>query len=254
MLNARGGFESDLTIMRLAAAEFFILTGSAQTTRDFAWIERAIGDDEHAALVDVTSAFSVLSVMGPKAEALLAALSPDDLRRPRMPFSTTADDRRRPRARARGADELRRRPRLRALRADRPVRHALRRAVERAAPNSASGTPATTRSTRCASRPGAARGARSCRPTRRPGKRASATRSSWTSRRRSSAATPCCDSRPRASQAPAHVHVRRPCGVPMGRRADPDGWQERRRADLRGLQPPARLRCRHGLRARRRAF
>ena len=41
MLNARGGFESDLTIMRLAPDEFFIITGSAQTTRDFAWIERA---------------------------------------------------------------------------------------------------------------------------------------------------------------------------------------------------------------------
>ena len=38
MLNARGGFESDLTIVRVAPAEFFIITGSAQTTRDFAWI------------------------------------------------------------------------------------------------------------------------------------------------------------------------------------------------------------------------
>ncbi len=73
MLNARGGFESDLTIVRIGVAEFFIITGSAQTTRDFAWIERGIGDAEHAALVDVTSAWSVLSVMGPKAEALLAS-------------------------------------------------------------------------------------------------------------------------------------------------------------------------------------
>ena len=55
----------------LGPDEFFIITGSAQTTRDFAWIERAIRGDEHAALVDVTSAYSVISVMGPKAEALL---------------------------------------------------------------------------------------------------------------------------------------------------------------------------------------
>ena len=41
MLNERGGFESDLTIMRLGADTFFILTGSAQATRDFDWIERA---------------------------------------------------------------------------------------------------------------------------------------------------------------------------------------------------------------------
>ena len=89
MLNARGGFESDLTIVRLAPTEFFIITGSAQTTRDFAWIERAIGADEHAALVDVTNAYSVISVMGPKSEALLNRISPDDLSKAGMPFSTT---------------------------------------------------------------------------------------------------------------------------------------------------------------------
>jgi len=75
--------------VRVAPAEFFIITGSAQTTRDFAWIERAIGDDEHAVLVDVTGAYSVLSVMGPKAEALLNRLSPDELSRTAMPFATT---------------------------------------------------------------------------------------------------------------------------------------------------------------------
>jgi 4-methylaminobutanoate oxidase (formaldehyde-forming) len=91
MLNARGGFESDVTAIRVAPAEFFIVSGSAQTTRDFAWIERAIGEHEHAALVDVTSGWSVLSVMGPKAEALLARLSPDDLSKSGLPFATTRD-------------------------------------------------------------------------------------------------------------------------------------------------------------------
>jgi 4-methylaminobutanoate oxidase (formaldehyde-forming) len=91
MLNTRGGFESDLTITRLADDAFFILTGSAQTTRDFAWIDRHIGAGDHAALVDVTSAYSVISVMGPKAEALLRAVSPDDLSKTGLPFSTTRD-------------------------------------------------------------------------------------------------------------------------------------------------------------------
>ena len=91
MLNERGGFESDLTITRLGADAFFILTGSAQATRDADWIERHIGEGEFAALVDVTSAYSLLSVMGPKAEALLGRLSPDDLSRAGMPFSTTRE-------------------------------------------------------------------------------------------------------------------------------------------------------------------
>ena len=89
MLNERGCFESDITITRIAPDEFFILTGSAQATRDFTWIERHIGADQHAVLVDVTSAYSVLSVMGPRADALLQTLSGNDLSEPALPFSTT---------------------------------------------------------------------------------------------------------------------------------------------------------------------
>lgn len=91
MLNGRGGIESDLTVTRLARDTFFILTGSAQGTRDAAWIERHIGTDEFAALVDVTSAYSVISLMGPKAEALLRTLGPDDLSKTALPFSTTVE-------------------------------------------------------------------------------------------------------------------------------------------------------------------
>jgi 4-methylaminobutanoate oxidase (formaldehyde-forming) len=91
MLNERGGFESDLTITRLTADMFLILTGSAQATRDADWIGRHVGEDEFAALVDVTSAFSVISVMGPEAEALLRRLSRDDLSKAGMPFSSTRE-------------------------------------------------------------------------------------------------------------------------------------------------------------------
>jgi len=91
MLNARGGFESDVTLARLAPDTFFVLSGSAQATRDAAWIERHIEPQEHAALVDVTSAWSIVSVMGPRAEALLAALSSDDVSKAGLPFGTTRD-------------------------------------------------------------------------------------------------------------------------------------------------------------------
>ena len=89
MLNERGGFESDLTITRLRDDEFFIVTGSGQATRDFAWIERHIGPSQHAALVDVTSAYSVVSLMGPRTEALLRVLSKDDFSKAAFPFSFT---------------------------------------------------------------------------------------------------------------------------------------------------------------------
>src|ERR1022692_1526303 len=91
MLNERGGFESDLTVTRIASDTFFILTGSSQTTRDADWIGKHIGEDEFAALFDVTSAYSVISVMGPKSGELLARVSADDLSREALPFSTTRE-------------------------------------------------------------------------------------------------------------------------------------------------------------------
>src|SRR5262249_55072693 len=78
MLNARGGFESALTVIRLGETSFLLITGTAQAIRDRDWISRHIGDAS-AILTDVTSAWSVLSVMGPNAPILLARVSPDDL-------------------------------------------------------------------------------------------------------------------------------------------------------------------------------
>lgn len=87
MLNARGGFESDLTVMRLAREQFLLVTGSAQPVRDADWIRRHIGEHEFAVLTDVSALWSVLSVMGPRSAELLARLSPDDLSREALPFS-----------------------------------------------------------------------------------------------------------------------------------------------------------------------
>ena len=89
MLNGRGGFESDLTVIREANTRFMIITGSAQTVRDFDWITRHIGEAEHAVLTDVSALYSVLSVMGPKARELLARVSPDDLSPDALKFSWT---------------------------------------------------------------------------------------------------------------------------------------------------------------------
>ena len=59
MLNERGGFESDLTVMRLTperqSDRFLLITGSAQPVRDADWINRHIQDHEHAVLTDVSA-------------------------------------------------------------------------------------------------------------------------------------------------------------------------------------------------------
>jgi glycine cleavage system aminomethyltransferase T/glycine/D-amino acid oxidase-like deaminating enzyme len=91
MLNARGGFESDLTVIRLAAERFLIVTGSAQAVRDADWIARHIGPAEHAVLTDVSALYCVLSVMGPQAQVLLSRVSPDDLSPQALKFSWTRE-------------------------------------------------------------------------------------------------------------------------------------------------------------------
>ena len=89
MLNERGGFESDLTVMRLATDQFLLVTGSAQPVRDADWIRRHIAPDEFAVLTEVSALWSVLSVMGPRSRELLARVSPDDVGN--IKFSHTAE-------------------------------------------------------------------------------------------------------------------------------------------------------------------
>ncbi len=86
MLNGRGGYESDVTVTRLAEDAYFIVSGTAQTTRDADWIRRNIADGANAALTDVTGAYAVIGVMGPKSRELLAALSGADLGNDAFPF------------------------------------------------------------------------------------------------------------------------------------------------------------------------
>jgi heterotetrameric sarcosine oxidase gamma subunit len=91
MLNARGGFESDVTVTRLAADRFLIVTGSAQPVRDADWITRHIGTDEFAVLTDVSAQTSVLSLMGPQAAAVMKRVCPDDLSPAALRFAHTRE-------------------------------------------------------------------------------------------------------------------------------------------------------------------
>jgi len=91
MLNERGGFESDLTVTRLGADAYLIVTGSAQTTRDADWIRRHIPDGARAALTDVTGAYAVLGVMGPRSRDLLSRLTRADLSNAAFPFAASRE-------------------------------------------------------------------------------------------------------------------------------------------------------------------
>ncbi len=86
MLDGRGGIQCDLTVARVAADEFYIVTGTGFATHDLDWIDRNIPAGANAQLFDVTSAWSVLVLMGPRSRDVLAALTTTDLRSDAFPF------------------------------------------------------------------------------------------------------------------------------------------------------------------------
>ncbi len=91
MLNERGGYESDLTAMHLAPDRYLLVTGSAQPVRDHDWITRHVPADAHCTVMDVSAVWSVLSLMGPNARALLERTSPDDLSPEGLRFAHTKE-------------------------------------------------------------------------------------------------------------------------------------------------------------------
>jgi 4-methylaminobutanoate oxidase (formaldehyde-forming) len=90
-LNERGGIEADLTVTRLAENRFLVVTGAASQVRDFAWLKRHIHDDVRVVATDVTSAYAVLAVMGPRSRALLQAVTNADLDNTAFPFGAARE-------------------------------------------------------------------------------------------------------------------------------------------------------------------
>ncbi len=87
-LNDRGGIEADLTVTRLAEDQFLVITGAATHTFVQYWLQRHIPDDAHVTVTDMSSAYSVLSIMGPQSRDLLASLCSTDVSHGFFPFAT----------------------------------------------------------------------------------------------------------------------------------------------------------------------
>lgn len=88
LLNARGGFESDLTVVRTGPEEFYLITGTTQPRRDQDWIRRHLQPGERVEVLDVTGAWGVIGVMGPRSRELLSRLTESDLSSSAFPFGT----------------------------------------------------------------------------------------------------------------------------------------------------------------------
>ncbi|EAP97655.1 putative dehydrogenase protein [Janibacter sp. HTCC2649] len=91
MLNARGTYEADVTVTRVGAQEFLVVSSAATTDRDLDWMRRHAPIGAAVTVTDLTSAMAVFGVMGPRSRELLSALSPDDFSDTAFPFATSRD-------------------------------------------------------------------------------------------------------------------------------------------------------------------
>ena len=87
-LNSNGGIEADLTIIRLAATEFMVVTSVSSHQRDLAYLRHAIPADAHCSVTDITSGTPMLGLMGPNSRALMQELTGADLSNEAFPFGT----------------------------------------------------------------------------------------------------------------------------------------------------------------------
>lgn len=86
MLNDKGGIEADVIVSRISDNEFYLVTGTAFGLHDSHHIRRHMPKDANATLVDVTSAYGVLGLMGPRARDILSKIAETDLSNEAFPF------------------------------------------------------------------------------------------------------------------------------------------------------------------------
>ena len=75
LLNARGGIEADLSVLRRGEDRFLLVTGTAFGNHDRAWIEKHAPRDGSVYVNDVTSAYACLCLWGPRARDVLQPLT-----------------------------------------------------------------------------------------------------------------------------------------------------------------------------------
>ena len=101
LLDERGGFRGDLTIMRLGPQRFRVVTGGATGMMDVKWFADHLPGQEggpggagvgpggaQAVIADQTSAWTTLGLWGPRARDVLSSVTPADMSHDGFKFGT----------------------------------------------------------------------------------------------------------------------------------------------------------------------
>ena len=85
-LNARGGIEADLTVIRLGEDHFRVVTGSGFVPGDLGWIRMHLPRDGSVRVREVTDELAVVGLWGPAARQVLEATTRDDVSNAAFPY------------------------------------------------------------------------------------------------------------------------------------------------------------------------
>jgi len=90
-LNERGGIEADVSVTRLATDRFLIVTAAFTATHVIAWLREHIDAQLRCVVTDVSDAWCMLNVQGPRSRELLTAIAGGDWSNAAFPFGSARE-------------------------------------------------------------------------------------------------------------------------------------------------------------------
>jgi glycine cleavage system aminomethyltransferase T/glycine/D-amino acid oxidase-like deaminating enzyme len=88
LLDSRGGIECDLTVTRVTADRYLMITGTAVGQHDLGWLRRHLPDDGSVLINDLTSGRVCFALWGPRARDILGSVTRDDVSNEAFPYLT----------------------------------------------------------------------------------------------------------------------------------------------------------------------
>ena len=89
--NRRGGIEADLTVTRKSEDVFMVVCSDTVHRHVETWMRRHFAPESHVFITDITSAYAMLTIQGPKSRALLSALTTASLESEDFPYLSSSE-------------------------------------------------------------------------------------------------------------------------------------------------------------------
>lgn len=86
MMNQNGGYENNCLLIRREKGEYLVISPSQQQTRILKWMESHLPGNNKVALQDVTSKYTIISLVGPKSKSLMQNMTGTDMSMPTQQF------------------------------------------------------------------------------------------------------------------------------------------------------------------------